>query len=180
METSQLLRVLLRLCAVATPLWELKHLLQRRMRTWGLIVTVFQGSNTQKIILNDFVHPGVSLYLIRTFQSHSRSTFSPLWVLKGYILLVVAKDVTQDGRGRGYPNFGQSSLKAEKQEEKTQQYVRQREACLLVTSSCHIHLQVATSWWTYLHRRWEQNVTNGIRSSLKNHSSEQGSENTWE
>lgn len=105
--------------------------------------TVFQGLITQKTILNGFVRPGVSLYLIRTFQSHSRSTFSPLWVIKGYSVLVVAKDEWhKERRGTGYPNFGQSSLKAEKQAERTQQDVRQREACLVVTPSCHFHPQV--------------------------------------
>lgn len=37
-------------------LWELQHLLQRRMWT-------------------GFVHPGVSLYLVRTFQNHLRPHF---------------------------------------------------------------------------------------------------------
>lgn len=90
-------------------LWELKHLLQRRMWLWGLILTVFQGLSTQKTILNGFIHPGVSLYLIRTFQNHSRPHFhlEALWVFKSYIILVVAKvEWHKNRRGTGYPNFG--------------------------------------------------------------------------
>lgn len=98
------LRVL-RLCAAATPPMRIPT---SPPELWGFIVTAFQGPSTQKAILNGFVHPGGSLCLARTFQNHSRpTTFSPLRVFKGYILLTVAKDEChEDRRGTRPPNFG--------------------------------------------------------------------------